>query len=62
MTIAVKPFTGSPATIVRSGEAGDLPVIAEISARYAENAAFALERDRAEADGWVEEPAASTGR
>ena len=44
VTIAVKPFTGSPAMLVRSGEPGDLPVIAEISARYADDAAFALER------------------
>jgi predicted N-acetyltransferase YhbS len=44
VTIAVKPFTGSPAMLVRSGEPGDLATIAEISARYAEHAAFALER------------------
>ena len=44
VTIAVKPFIGSPAMLVRSGESGDLPVIAEISARYAQHAAFALDR------------------
>ncbi len=35
---------GAPATFVRSGDAADLPMIAEISARYAEGAAFALDR------------------
>jgi GNAT superfamily N-acetyltransferase len=44
LTIEVAPFTGSPATLVRSGEREDLPIIAEISARYAAGAAFALER------------------
>ena len=44
LTIEVAPFRGSPATLVRSGEREDLPVIAELSARYTEGAAFALER------------------
>ncbi len=44
LTIDVAPFTGSPATLVRSGERDDLRIIAEISARYAGGAAFALER------------------
>ena len=44
VTIEVAPFTGSPATLVRSGERGDFATIAEISARYADGAAFALER------------------
>jgi hypothetical protein len=35
---------GAPATLVRSGEAADFDLIAEISARYAEGAGFALVR------------------
>ena len=44
VTVDVLPFTGSPAMLVRSGEAADLGAIAEITARYAEGAAFALDR------------------
>ena len=44
VTVEVMPFTGSPAMLVRSGEAADLDAIAEISARYADGATFALER------------------
>jgi GNAT superfamily N-acetyltransferase len=35
---------GSPATLVRCGEAADLDALADISARYAANAPFALDR------------------
>jgi len=35
---------GAPATFVRSGEAADLPAIAELSARYDTGASFTLER------------------
>jgi GNAT superfamily N-acetyltransferase len=35
---------GAPATLVRSGEASDFELIAEIAARYREGAAFALDR------------------
>ena len=42
--VEVLPFTGSPAMMVRSGEAADLETIAEISARYGEGATFALDR------------------
>jgi hypothetical protein len=35
---------GAPATLVRSGEASDFELIAEIAARYREGAAFALHR------------------
>ncbi len=35
---------GAPATLVRSGEAADFDLMAEISARYAEGAGFALVR------------------
>ena len=44
VTIEVLPVTGAPAMFVRSGEAADLGAIAEITARYAEGAAFALDR------------------
>ena len=42
--VAVKRDGGAPATFVRSGERTDLPWIAEITARYADGAAFALDR------------------
>ncbi len=35
---------GAPATLVRSGDASDLPAIVEITARYREGSAFALDR------------------
>ena len=35
---------GAPATFIRAGEPADLPVIAEISASYATDAGFALQR------------------
>ena len=44
MMMDVMPFTGSPAIMVRSGEASDLEAIAEISARYGAGASFALRR------------------
>ena len=44
ITLEASPVNGSPAMLVRSGDADDLPVMAEISARYAADAAFALER------------------
>jgi len=43
-TIVVPAPDGAPAVLVRSGEATDLATIAEISALYAEDASFALER------------------
>jgi len=45
-TLAVVPKSGrgAPATFVRSGETTDLPLIAEISARYGEGQTFSLER------------------
>jgi hypothetical protein len=46
-TIDVRPKPGAPATFVRTGEADDLPRIAEITTRYAARAAFALERSPA---------------
>jgi hypothetical protein len=46
VSIEVRPpvTRGAPATFVRSGEARDLPFIAEISARYRNGADFALDR------------------
>jgi predicted N-acetyltransferase YhbS len=44
VTLEVVRKRGAPATLVRSGDAADLDTIAEISARYADGAAFALER------------------
>jgi hypothetical protein len=42
--VAAPVTRGAPATFVRSGDARDLPAIAEISARYREGAGFALDR------------------
>ena len=42
LTTTGKP--GAPATFVRSGEAADLPAVAELTAQYAAGAGFALER------------------
>lgn len=42
--VAPPPNRGAPATFVRSGEARDLPFIAEISARYRDGAGFSLDR------------------
>ncbi len=44
VSIDVRLKPGAPATFVRSGEAADLPFLAEMSARYRANAAFALDR------------------
>jgi GNAT superfamily N-acetyltransferase len=44
LDVAPPPNRGAPATFVRSGEASDLPFIAEISARYRDGAGFALDR------------------
>ena len=47
LKVVPKPDAGAPATFVRTGELADLPGIAEISARYAEGATFALDRSAA---------------
>jgi hypothetical protein len=44
LTIEVAPPAGAPATLVRSGERLDLPAVADLSARYRADAAFALDR------------------
>jgi ribosomal protein S18 acetylase RimI-like enzyme len=44
LEVIPKPDAGAPATFVRTGETADLPGIAEISVRYSEGAAFALDR------------------
>jgi len=44
VTLEAAAPNGSPAILVRSGDADDLPLMADISARYASEAAFALER------------------
>jgi predicted N-acetyltransferase YhbS len=44
VTLEAAAPNGSPAMLVRSGDADDLPVMADISARYTSEAAFALER------------------
>lgn len=43
-TIDIRQKAGAPATFVRSGEKADLPVIADITARYKAHATFALDR------------------
>jgi hypothetical protein len=47
VTVDVLPMAGSPATFVRSGEAGDLRFLAEISSRYRAGATLALDRSAA---------------
>ena len=44
LMVEARPFPGSPAIMVRSGEPADLEAIAEISARYSSHATFALDR------------------
>lgn len=44
VTLVAREKPGAPATFIRAGETADLPFIAELSARYAQDAGIALER------------------